>query len=53
MSDLVKLQHQSAVEIQAELTESQQATRRAEAALALKEQELQALHALYAASIAV
>ena len=40
MSDLVKQRHQSALELQAQLADANQATRDAEMALAVKQKEL-------------
>lgn len=51
MSDLVKVRHQSALELQAQLAEANEATKNAEAALAAKQKELESVLAMYQSSL--
>ena len=52
MSDLMKLRHQSALDLQGELSESREATKKAEKALAEMQKELESVRAMFQSSLA-
>jgi hypothetical protein len=51
MSDLIKLRHQSALDLQGQLSQAKEATKNAEVALAAMQKELDSVRAMYQSSL--